>query len=190
MSTTAAAELAMSLNYATLIVLALWRFVPWARAQPLVNVLWPLLAVHTARTVALQLYSAQANGLDISDSVRNQIVWGDQVGAVLALLTLVALWVRPSVVRLLGWALVTATVIDLGNALVQGIRHDLLADATDVSWLVLTFYVPTLWVSIALVAWLLATRHAELGTPTPRVLRADASAPEPRVEPRADATPR
>ena len=164
MSTSTAAQLAMSVNYATLAVLALWQFVPWARTQPLINALWPLLAIHTARTIALQLYSAQADGLDISDSVRNQIVWGDQVGAVLALLTLVALWVRPPVVKFLGWVLVTATVIDLGNALVQGIRHDLLSDVTDVSWLILTFYVPLLWVSIALVAWLLATRHRELGT--------------------------
>jgi hypothetical protein len=51
--------------------------------------------------------------------------------------------------------------VDLGNAAVMGIRDDLFDRATDVSWLILTFYVPALWVSVALVAWQLWTRRAE-----------------------------
>lgn len=38
--------------------------------------------------------------------------------------------------------------------------NDLLAGANGVAWMVLTFYVPLLWVSIVLVAWLLVTRRA------------------------------
>jgi hypothetical protein len=52
-------------------------------------------------------------------------------------------------------------VLDLGNAAVMGIREHLFDKATDVSWLILTFYVPALWVSVALVVWRLWTRRGE-----------------------------
>ena len=162
MDTGTAAQLAMAANFATLIVLAVWRYVPWARERSVTDALVPLVAFHCARTVALQLYSAQGNGFEVSDSVRNQIVWGDQLGALLAIATLACLWVAPRAVRPIGWLLVVATVVDLANALIAGIREELLADATDVSWMILTFYVPGLWVSIGLITWLLATRAHEL----------------------------
>ncbi len=161
MGTGAAAQLAMSINFITLIVLAVWRFVPWARGRSLVNAMWPLVAIHCGRTIALQLYSAQANGYEISNQARDEIIWGDQLGAILALATLVALWKAPKFARPLAWILVVATVIDLANALIVGIQNELLAAATDVSWMILTFYVPLLWVTIGLVAWLLWTRRGQ-----------------------------
>lgn len=151
----------MSLNFITLIVFALWLFVPWARRRPLAAAITPLVIIHTGRTVALQLFSSQANGYDIPDRVRNEIVWGDQLGWLLALLTLIAMWLWPRVAKPIAWALVIATVIDLANALVTGLRNDLLGRATDVSWMILTFYVPALWVSTAVIVWLLATRSSE-----------------------------
>ena len=164
MDTGSATQLAMSANFVTLIALALWRYVPWSQNRSIVDALVPLVGFHCARTVALQLYSAQENGFEISDSARDQIVWGDQLGALLAIGTLICLWVAPRIARPVGWVLVVATVSDLANALVVGVRDDLLADATDVSWMILAFYVPGLWVSIGLIAWLLATRHSELAT--------------------------
>jgi hypothetical protein len=53
-----------------------------------------------------------------------------------------------------------ATVVDLGNALVLGLREDLFARASGVSWLILTFYVPAFWVTTGLVVWQLLTRTA------------------------------
>jgi hypothetical protein len=41
----------------------------------------------------------------------------------------------------------------------MGIREDLFDRAADLSWLILAFYVPALWVSVALVAWRLWTRE-------------------------------
>jgi len=49
-------------------------------------------------------------------------------------------------------------VADLGNALVVGLREELFERATGVSWLILTFYVPALWLTTALTAWQLMTR--------------------------------
>jgi hypothetical protein len=54
---------------------------------------------------------------------------------------------------------VVATVLDLSSAAVMGIREDLFDKAADVSWQILTFYVPALWVSVVLVAWRLWTRE-------------------------------
>ncbi len=156
-----AAQLAIVLNFVTLIVLALWKFVPWARERSVVEALTPLVVIHTGRTVALQLYAAQADRLAIPDTLRDQIVWGDQIGFLLALLTLIALWRRSNLGKPLAWLLVVATIIDLANALITGIANDLLGLTTDVSWLIVTFYVPILWVSIALIAWLLITRGRE-----------------------------
>jgi hypothetical protein len=77
----------------------------------------------------------------------------------LALATLCALHYRWRLAIPLAWGFVVATVLDLSNAAVMGIREDLFDKATDVSWLILTFYVPALWVSVALVVWQLWTRR-------------------------------
>lgn len=159
MNVESAPLLAMTLNFVTFGVVAVWLFVPWARTRSLAQALTPLVLIHTGRTIALQLYSAQADGYAITDRVRDEIVWGDQVGAVIAIATLVVLWRRPSAVRPVAWLLVAVTVIDLANAFVRGIQNELLGAATDVSWMILTFYVPLLWVSIGLVAWLLLDRQ-------------------------------
>ncbi|MDH4118999.1 MAG: hypothetical protein OEW30_16580 [Acidimicrobiia bacterium] len=175
MSTDAAAQLAMTLNFVTLIVLAAWLYVPWARRRSLVAALTPLVAVHTGRTVALQLFSSQAAGYPISDALRDEIVWGDQLGFVIALLTLVALWRAPKLARPLTWLLVVATVVDLANALIGGLAEEILGAATDVSWLILTFYVPLLWVTTGLMAWVLLTNRVSPAESTPpdKVLWAD-----------------
>jgi hypothetical protein len=78
---------------------------------------------------------------------------------VLALATLYALRPRWRSAIPPARVFVAATVLDLSNAAVVGIREHLFDKATDVSWLILTFYVPALWVSAALVAWRLWTRR-------------------------------
>jgi carbon starvation protein CstA len=77
----------------------------------------------------------------------------------LALATLYALRYRWRLAIPLAWVFVVATVLDLSNVAVMGIREDLFDKATDVSWLILTFYVPALWVSVVLVAWRLWMRE-------------------------------
>lgn len=117
--------------------------------------------VHTFRYIALQLFSAQEYGLEASHAVRDEIAFGDLVGAVLALASLFALRFRLRFSAGLIWLFVLATVIDLGNAVVQGVREDLFESATDTSWMILIFYVPALWISTALVAWQLLRARGE-----------------------------
>jgi hypothetical protein len=156
---TAAALVAMVLSFVVYATAAAWYAAPRMRAVALGAAITPLLWIHAFRHVALQLFSAQAYGLAIPNLTRDQIVYGDLIGMGLALATLYALHYRWRVAIPLAWVFVAATVIDLGNAAVMGIREDLFDKAADLSWLILTFYVPALWVSVALVAWRLWPRE-------------------------------
>ena len=159
MDPTAAALVAMILSFVVFGTAAAWYAVPRMRAVALGAAITPLLWIHAFRYVALQLFSAQEFGFAIPDPTRDQIVYGDLLGMALALATLYALRYRWRYAIPVAWVFVVATVLDLGNAAVMGIREDLFDKATDVSWLILTFYVPALWVSVVLVAWRLWTRE-------------------------------
>jgi hypothetical protein len=158
---TVAALAAMILSFVVFGTAAVWYAIPRMRVVELGAAISPLLWVHAFRHVALQLFSAQAFGFAIPDPTRNAIVYGDLIGMVLALATLFALRYRWRFAIPLAWVFVVATVLDLGNAAISGIREELFDKATDVSWLILTFYVPALWVSVALVAWRLWPRRGE-----------------------------
>jgi hypothetical protein len=161
MDLTAAALVAMTLSFVVFATAAGWYAVPRMRAVALAAAITPLLWIHAFRHVALQLFSAQELGFAIPDRTRDQIVYGDLIGMALALATLYALRYRWRYAVPLAWVFVVATVLDLGNAAVMGIRKGLFDTAADVSWLILTFYVPALWVSVVLVAWALWTRRGE-----------------------------
>jgi hypothetical protein len=156
---TAAALIAMVLSFVVFATAAAWYAVPRMRAVALAAAITPLLWIHAFLYVALQLFSAQEFGFAIPNRTRDEIVYGDLLGMALALATLYALRSRWRMAIPLAWVFVVATVIDLSNAAVMGIREDLFDKATDVSWLILTFYVPALWVSVVLVAWRLWTRE-------------------------------
>ena len=156
---TAAALAAMALSFVVFATAAAWYAVPRMRTVALGAAITPLLWIHAFRYVALQLYSAQEFGFAIPNSTRDQIVYGDLIGMGLALASLYALRYRWRIAIPLAWVFVVATVLDLSNAAVAGIREDLFDKAADVSWLILTFYVPALWVSVTLVAWRLWTRE-------------------------------
>lgn len=157
MSLMSAAMLAMLVSFVAYITAAAWYAVPRLRTVSLAAAVTPLLWIHVYRYVALQLFSAQLTGFGISNVGRNEIVFGDVIGALLALATLHAFRHAWRFAVPLAWVFVAATVIDLGNAAFVGVREGLFDKATGVSWLILTFYVPALWVSVALVAWQLLT---------------------------------
>jgi hypothetical protein len=158
MSLTAAAAVAMSASFIVGVFAAVAYVAPWLKTRPWPEALTPLVAVHLFRHVALQLFSAQRFGFDISNAGRDEIVLGDLIGISLALLAIAAIRFESTLWKMATWLFVVATVADLGNALVVGLREDLFARASGVSWLVLTFYVPALWVTTGLVVWQLVTR--------------------------------
>jgi hypothetical protein len=154
-----AAVVAMSASFIAGTCAVVWWVAPWVAKRPWPQALTPLLFVHVFRHIALQLVSDQHGGFPISNAGRDQIVYGDLLGFVLALLAMAAIQRGWAFWKPLTWAFVVATVLDLGNALVVGLREQLFDHASGVSWLILTFYVPALWLSTGLVVWQLLRRQ-------------------------------
>jgi hypothetical protein len=118
--------------------------------------------VHAFRHVALQVYSAQKAGLAVPDSFRDQIALGDVAGMVLAVLSLFALRKPARVAIPLIWLFVVVTAADLVNAMIGGMREGMLGVAHGVTWLILVFYVPALWTTLALIIWQLVTTRSRV----------------------------
>jgi hypothetical protein len=162
MDVTTAAYAASTLSFIFGIVAALWYAVPWLRARSLASALIPLLWIHALRYVAFQIFSAQSAGFDVPDHVRDRIAYGDALSAVLAFATIAALhFHRTGIGVALAWLFSAVGVIDLFGAMVGGIQANLFAKAAGVTWLILTFYVPVLWVSHGLIIWQLFSRRRE-----------------------------
>ena len=68
---------------------------------------------------------------------------------------------RARIALVLVWVLAAETVFDLINATLAGVREELFASASGITWLILTFYVPLLWVSLGLIVWQLIARRQE-----------------------------
>lgn len=109
----------------------------------------------------MQIFSAQRFGFAVSNGARDEIAAGDVTGMILAVIALVALHYRARIAPLLVWLFVAETLFDLVNSTIAGVREQLFASASGVAWLILTFYVPLLWVSLGLIVWQLYARRQE-----------------------------
>ena len=157
-----ASLIATALSFVFAVAFAVWYAVPWMRQRPAAVTIAVCLWVHVLRIVALQIFSARRFGFDIPLGVAHQIVWGDVLGAVLALLGVWLLRRRSAAAIPVVWLFVVQTVLDLAYGAVLGIRHQATDTAHDLTWVILNFYVPVLWVSTVLVAWQLVTRRNQL----------------------------
>jgi len=167
MDTTQALLLANTLSFVVYAIIAFWYVVPWLKNRERGVALTALLWIHAFRHVALQVFSAQRAGLVVPDSFRDQIAFGDVAGMILALLALIALRLRARLAIPITWLFVALTAADLVNALVRGMREGMLGTAYGVTWLILAFYVPALWTTLALIVWqLVSRRHQALLSPT------------------------
>ncbi len=161
MSLMSAAALASALSFVMFAIMAIVYVAPWLATRQRAEALTPLLWVHAFRHIALQIYSAQQFGFAVSDRARDQIAIGDVTAMVLAVISIVALHCRVRMAPVLVWVLVAETIIDLVNATIAGVREQLFATASGVTWLILTVYVPLLWVSLGLIVWQLYSRRQE-----------------------------
>jgi len=156
-----AAALGSLLSFAIFALMAVWYVAPWLATQQRAEALTPLLWVHAFRHIALQIFSAQKFGFAVSDGARDQIAAGDVIGMTLAVIAIVALRYRARIAPVLIWVFVAETLFDLVSSTVAGVREQLFATASGVTWLILTFYVPLLWVSLGLIVWQLYARRQE-----------------------------
>src|SRR5215467_11931897 len=155
------ALLASTLSFIVFLLMATWYLVPWLKSRGRADALTVLLWIHAFRYVALQIFSAQKFGFAVSDAARDQIAVGDVVGAILAVCAIVALRYRTRIAIALTWLFAAETLLDLVSSTMSGLRERLFETAAGVTWLILTFYVPVLWISLGLIAWQLYGRRHE-----------------------------
>ncbi len=161
MDLTLVAEIATALNFAIFTLAAIWYVAPWLGTQQRAAALTPLVWVQVFRDIALQIFSAQHFGFLVSAPTRDMIAYGDVAGTILALISLVALRYRARIALLFVWILVLETVVDLLYGTVAGLHEHLFEKAFGVTWMILAFYVPVLWVSLGLIVWQLYSRRNE-----------------------------
>jgi hypothetical protein len=153
MTTTAAAGLASIISFIVFALIAIWYGVPWLKSRSRGEALTALLWVHAFRYIALQIFSAQKFGFAVSDGVRDLIAAGDVIGAILAVSAIAALRYKSPIANGLIWVFVAATAIDLAYGTIMGVGEHLFESAFAVTWLIVTFYVAILWITLALIVW-------------------------------------
>ncbi len=161
MSLMSAAASASVLSFLIVVIMTVLYVAPWLATRQRAEALIPLLWIHAFRYVALQIYSAQQFGFAVSDTARDQIADGDVIATILAVISILALHYRLRVAPVLVWVFVAEATVDLANATIAGVHEQLFATASGVTWLILTFYVPLLWVSLGLIVWQLYSRRRE-----------------------------
>ena len=163
---TLAAALANVLNFFVFALIVAWYVAPWLAAKPRAEALVPLLWVQAFRHIALQIFSAQHVGFAISDASRDQIAAGDLIGMVLAIAAIGSLRYYRRIASLMIWLLVAETAFDLVYTSLLGIREQVFASASNLTWVIVCFYVPLLWVSLGLIIWQMVVRRNEPLLPT------------------------
>jgi hypothetical protein len=162
MTVVSAHALAQLCSVAVFVSLGVLYVAPWCRRRDRADALIVLVWVHVFRYVALQLFSAQQAGFPISDAGRDQIVHGDLLAAALAALAIVSLRHRARLSSALVWLLVAETAIDVvRNVRTVGMREHLIGFENGVEWVITTFYVPLVIVSVGFIVWQLQTRRGE-----------------------------
>jgi len=160
MNPATAANLARLFSLGLYVLLASWYVIPWLRRRQRADALIPLLWVHAFRYVALHLVDAQAAGYSISDALRDRIIYGDIIAMLLAVAAIAALRARSRLSIPLVLALVAETVTFIASLLL--VRQDAMAAvATGINWLVQSFYVPLVPVTLGLIIWQLVSRRRE-----------------------------
>lgn len=144
-----------------LAAIARWYVVPWLNRQTRATALIALLWVHVGRYVALQVPSAQGTGFPISNAGAVEIVVGDVAGALLAFAAIALLRNRVRFGITLAQILAAETVYDTFANIRGGVREHLMGAANGVTWMILSFFVPMVVVSSALLIGQLFSRRGE-----------------------------
>lgn len=161
MNPSTAAMLAQIFSLGMYAMIARLYVVPWLKTRDRADALIPLLWLHAFRYVALHLIDAQSSGYAISDGLRDRIIYGDLFASTLAVAAIAALHARlrlsiPLVVLLVGE---TVTFI---ATLIRARGHESTAAvATGINWLIQSFYVPLVPVTLGLIVWQIVSRRGE-----------------------------
>ena len=141
-----------TLSLAAYALLAAWYVVPRLAHLPRVAALVPLLWVHVFRVVGGTILAPGAVDPGVPIEFRTMVGYGDMATALLALVALITLRVRPRAAIALVWLCLVVGMVDTINAIVQSVRYSVFTYPLGVNWVIVTMYVPALIVSSVLIA--------------------------------------
>jgi hypothetical protein len=143
-------------------LLAVWFAAPFLRALGRAEALIAAISVHIFRYVTLVTFSAKHDGYPISDIAAIEAVYGDVIGAAIAVAAIGFLhvrWYRLGIAS--SWLLVFATAADFAVGVHRKALEPLWGAASGLTWFVLNFYVPLIMVSLPVLIWQLCARYGE-----------------------------
>jgi hypothetical protein len=134
---------------------------PWLKQRRLAEALTALLWIHVFRYCVVYIYVAQREGYPISDVAAAELVIGDLVGAILAVIAIALLHWRWRLGLTMSWLVIVETIVDfLAGVYLRNIEPPR-ADASGVWWLVFVYFAPLVLISLPLMAWQLYARWNE-----------------------------
>jgi hypothetical protein len=135
------------------VALYLW---PVLRRLPRADALRPLLLLHSFRFMGLAFIVPGVVSPDLPAAFARPDAYGDLIAAILALIALAALRTRAA--NAFVWVFGVWGSLDLINAFYQGGRHALAPGQLGATYFIVTFFVPLLLITHALVFRLLLRR--------------------------------
>jgi hypothetical protein len=140
--------------FGSLVVFALvarWYWAPRMAGRSLADGLTPLLLLHVTRTIGLSMIVPTIVSPDVPREFAVPAAYGDFIAALLALLSIAALRTGFRYASILVWVFSVEGIADLGNAIFQGLRINLVAYQLGFAWLIFVVLVPALLVTHAMV---------------------------------------
>jgi len=114
--------MSMMLGLIVFSLVAKWYWMPKLLSQSFENALRPLLLLHSTRFIGMAFLIPGVTAEILDPRFANPAAYGDLLAALLALLALLALSLRWKIAVSLVWIFNTVGMIDLLNAVFQGIR--------------------------------------------------------------------
>jgi hypothetical protein len=138
-------------------LLARWYVAPRLAPLPLASALMPLLFLHASRFLGMVFLVPSVAGGVLPPQFAVAAAYGDLLAALLAFASIVALRARWAMAVPLVWLFNLEGTLDLINALVQGLRHQVQLGA---AYYIPTVAVPALLVTHAMIFAMLLTKRA------------------------------
>ena len=140
-------------------LIAWWYVAPSLNKLPRVQALTAILWVHVFRYCVLYISVARREGYAISDAASTELVVGDLIGALLAMVAIVLFRLRSPLGLAATWLVVIATVGDFVIGFYTRQIEPPRGDAAGAWWLVFVYFAPAVLVSLPLLIWQLVSRR-------------------------------
>ena len=142
-------------------LIAWWYLAPGLSKLPRGHALTAILWVHVFRYCVLYILVARREGYAISDAALTQLVVGDLIGALLAMVAIVLFRLRSPLGLAATWLVVIATAADFVIGFYTRHIEPPRGDAVGPWWLIFVYFAPAVLVSLPLLVWQLLSRRRE-----------------------------